>query len=225
MSKLKLFFAPHTCALAPLIALEEIGEPFEIELVRLARAEQNSAEYLRLNPKGKVPTLLADGEPLTENPVILSWLNESYPDARLLPLADNSLARHQLVSDLVFIGSTLHPAVAHYAMPMRFVTDATDPIEIVRPAGEAALKSLLSKVEDRLEEGPWWYGAEWSIVDAYLHWVWSRVAMIGFPQEGFRNLLRHEQLMLRRPSVMRARDQERCAIERLKAEGIYKAPS
>ncbi|MEN0002127.1 MAG: glutathione S-transferase N-terminal domain-containing protein, partial [Pseudomonadota bacterium] len=75
MRDLMLFVAPNTCARVPTIALEEIGVPFETQLVRTAANEQNSPEFLKLNPKGKVPTLLIDGEPLTENVAILTWLN------------------------------------------------------------------------------------------------------------------------------------------------------
>ena len=224
MKHLKLFFAPHTCALAPLIGLEEIGRPFETGLVRLAKGQQSSPDYLKMNPKGKVPTLLVDGEPLTENPVILMWLHETYSEARLLPDAGAGSARHHQMSDLVFIGATLHPAVAHYAMPFRFVTEEADPMAVVRPAAAAALRGLLGKVEQRLSDGPWWYGAQWSIVDAYLHWIWTRLTLIGFGQDAYPNLVRHTDLSAARPAVQRAREIERGYIAALEAEGIYKAP-
>ncbi|MEO0979632.1 MAG: glutathione S-transferase N-terminal domain-containing protein, partial [Pseudomonadota bacterium] len=85
MPEFLLFVAPNTCARVPTIAIEEIGVPFETELVRTAANQQNSPEFLKLNPKGKVPTLLVDGVPLTENVAILSWLNAEYPEANLLP--------------------------------------------------------------------------------------------------------------------------------------------
>ena len=100
MPELKLFVAPNTCARVPTIALEEIGEPFETELIRTAAKQQNSPEYLAINPKGKVPALLIDGEPLTENVAILRWLNQTYPDANLLPATSDDLeaARQYKVS-------------------------------------------------------------------------------------------------------------------------------
>lgn len=79
MHSLKLFVAPRTCARVPTIALEEIGVPFETELVRMAAKQQKTPSFLALNPKGKVPLLLVDGVPLTENVAILSWLNQTYP--------------------------------------------------------------------------------------------------------------------------------------------------
>ena len=85
MPELKLFVAPNTCARVPTIALEEIGVPFNTELIRTAAGQQSSPEYLAVNPKGKVPALLIDGQPLTENVAILRWLNRTYPEAKLLP--------------------------------------------------------------------------------------------------------------------------------------------
>ena len=65
MSDLKLFVAPNTCARVPTIALEEAGATFETELIRTAAGQQQTPEFLAINPKGKVPTLLIDGAPLT----------------------------------------------------------------------------------------------------------------------------------------------------------------
>jgi len=66
MTALTLYFAPDSCARVPLIALEEIGAPYRIEVVAFMSGQHRSAEYLALNPKGKVPTLVVDGEPLSE---------------------------------------------------------------------------------------------------------------------------------------------------------------
>ena len=183
-----------------------------------------SPAYLQINPKGKVPTLLVDGAPLTENAVILNWLNDAYPDAKLLPMAETQLSRAHQMSDLVFVGSTLHPAVAHYAMPSRYVTENADPISVVRPAAGLALHHLLAKVEDRLETGPWWYGQTWSVVDAYLYWVWTRLTLIGFDAGPFPRLIAHAQLSEGRAAVQRARNAERDSIARLTHEGLYIRP-
>src|SRR5258708_21237858 len=76
-----LHFAPDTCARVPLIALEEIGCPYRIEIVAFAKGQHRSPDYLALNPQGKVPTLIVDGRPLSENVPILSWLARAFPEA------------------------------------------------------------------------------------------------------------------------------------------------
>src|SRR5215218_5794285 len=85
MSQLKLFYSPGACSLAPHIVLEETGADYEPVRVALAKGEQRTPEYLKINPKGRVPAL-ADGDwVLTENPAILRYLARSFPAMRLWP--------------------------------------------------------------------------------------------------------------------------------------------
>ena len=132
MPDLKLFVAPNTCARVPTIALEEIGVSFDTHLVRVAKNEQKSPEFLKLNPKGKVPTLLIDGDPLTENVAILSWLNATYREAGLLPPADGQIETLKQTADLAFFAGTVHPTVTRVAMPLKFIADKELSFEIVK---------------------------------------------------------------------------------------------
>ncbi len=224
MTDFTLFVAPNTCARVPTIALEQIGVPFETHLVRVARNEQKSPEFLALNPKGKVPTLLIDGAPLTENVAILSWLNTTYPEAGLLPKTSNTFEALQQTADLSFFAATVHPTVTRIAMPLKFIEDKALSFEIVRPVGVEAMKELMTMINTRLEKGPWWYGDEWSVVDGYLYWVWTRIVGVGFPVDGFDNVVRHRELSEERPAVQRAMAREALNIETLKEEGLYIAP-
>src|SRR5437868_5644486 len=67
---LRLYFSPGACSRVPMIALEEIGQPFDTRLVAFMKGEHRTAEYLALNPAGKVPLLVADGRPVTQNVAI-----------------------------------------------------------------------------------------------------------------------------------------------------------
>ena len=220
---LKLFVAPNTCARVPTIALEEIGVPFETELVRTAIKQQKTPEFLAINPKGKVPALIADGIVLTENVAINSWLHSMFPDANLLPESDDEMERSQQIADLAFFAGTVHPIVTRIAMPM-FFTDEGDPFVTIRPKGTAAMMPVMQLIEDRLSTQNWWYGAQWSIIDAYLFWVWTRITGVGFDKAPFPNITAHEARMMERPSVQRAMEREVLNIEVLKAEGNFKAP-
>jgi len=220
---LKLYVAPGTCARVPTIALEEIGVPFETELIRMASQQFNTPEFLAINPKGKVPTLLIDGKPLTENVAINSWLHRSYPEAQLLPQTDDVLEQQKQIADLAFFAATVHPLVTRIAMPM-FFTDEGDPFQTIRPKGKAAMNPVMAMINDRLKPGGWWYGDQWSIVDGYLFWAWWRVTGVGFPQEQFPNIVDHAARIIERPSVARAMASETANIEILKSEGLYIAP-
>lgn len=224
MPDLLLFVAPNTCARVPTIALEEIGVSFETQLVRIAINQQGSPEFLKMNPKGKVPTLLIDGVPLTENVAILSWLNATYPEANLLPKTDNTLDALAQTADLAFFAGTVHPTVTRIAMPVKFIADKALSFEIVRPVGIQDMHKIMKMIDARLENGPWWYGDSWSVLDGYLYWVWGRITAIGYPGEGFPNIQRHFELSNARPAIQRAMAREAVNVEILKADGHYMAP-
>ena len=118
--QLNLYFSPGTCSLVPLIALEEIGAPFETSLLKFAIGEHKSAGYLQVNPKGKVPTLLVDGQPLTENVAIARFLARSFPQTRLLPMASDAWSEAESFVDLAWCASTVHPIVTRIVLPQLF---------------------------------------------------------------------------------------------------------
>ena len=75
--------------MVPHIVLEEIGTPYQRQLVNLARGEHKSDAYLKINPHGKVPALAVDDTVLTENVAILTYLARRFPEAHLLPEAQS----------------------------------------------------------------------------------------------------------------------------------------
>jgi len=224
MPALKLFVAPNTCARVATIALEEIGVPFETSLVRTAANQQNSEEFLKINPKGKVPTLLIDGVPLTENVAILTWLAAQYPKAKLLPATADTIDALKQTADLAFFAGTVHPVVTRIAMPQKIIADAAQSYEIVRPAGIKDMDKIMAMIDARLANGPWWYGANWSIVDGYLNWVWARIHGVGYDGSAFPNIQRHFALSSERPAVQRAMALEDVNIEVLKSENLFMSP-
>lgn len=219
-----LFVSPGSCARVPTIALEEIGVPFETELLRMNAKHHKSPEFLAINPKGKVPALVVDGQPLTENVAILTWLNKTYPEAALLPKTPNELDAARQTADLAFFSGTVHPLVTRYARPGKFVADDQVSSQVRRVAAQAT-HPFWSMIDDRLSKAPWWYGDEWSIVDGYLFWAWWRVVASGFPGERFRRICAHADRMKSRPCVVRALDREVVHVAQLKSEGLYEAPS
>ena len=80
-----LYYAPIACSLVPYATLTEANAKFEVRPVNLRKGEQNTPDYLRLNPKHKVPVLVVDGQTLTENVAIQTWIARTFPAAKLLP--------------------------------------------------------------------------------------------------------------------------------------------
>src|SRR5690348_2354662 len=121
-SMLTLFYSPGACSMASHIGLEESGAQYELKPVALAKGEQRSPEYLKVNPRGKVPALrLDDGSVLIENTAILTYLARRFPEKGLLP-KDNA-AEARCISMMAWLSNTVHPAFTHIFRPERFSED------------------------------------------------------------------------------------------------------
>lgn len=219
MTDITLWFAPDTCSRVVMVALEEIGCPYDAELVVFRRGDHVSPAYLARNPAGKVPTLTVDGRALTEVVAILLWLAEQFPEATLLPAPDDALERARVVADLVHCSSNLHPLVTRMRIPQYFC-DLPEARDNVFALAQAAMRRQLAAVEARLAEGTWWYGSRWSIVDAYLNWIWFRITGAGFATADFPNLVRHDAAIRQRPAVAGTLARHRAASEDLDARGL-----
>jgi glutathione S-transferase len=105
---LTLYFAPGSSSMAVHIALHEANASFEAKPMSFRAMDMQAAAYLKLNPEGKVPTLVIGGRPLTEVAAILFYLAKRFPQAALLP--EDIEAEAQALSWMSFIAATLHPA-------------------------------------------------------------------------------------------------------------------
>jgi len=90
---MKLFYSPGACSFAPHIVLEEIGKPYEVELVSTMDGSTQKEEYLNLNPKGRVPLLVDGKETITEASAILSYLALINPESKLIDVTPLQLTR------------------------------------------------------------------------------------------------------------------------------------
>src|SRR5664279_4909091 len=114
---LQLYYGPIACSLVPYITLTEAGAQFEVEVVNFRKGGHMSPEFLRLNPKHKVPVLVIDGEPLTENVAIQLWIANQFPQARLLPAGP---AYYQAISLMAWCASGIHPFLTPNILPQRY---------------------------------------------------------------------------------------------------------
>ena len=217
-----LYTAPYTCGRVAAIALEEAGVEFETRLVRFLKGEHKSSAFRRLNPKGKVPALEIDGQVLTENVAILTYLNECFPQAGLLPPAAAAADRARQIADLCFCSATLHPLVTRIRMPMFFA--GPEHAATVKRTAEQAMDEYFQLIEDRIGNGEWWYGRQWSVMDGYLYWVFWRVDGAGYDTSRFPRFTAHARAMEDRPAVRRALAREEQAQAQLETEGLAFIP-
>jgi glutathione S-transferase len=214
-----LYFAPDSCARVPLVALEETGQPYKIQVVAFMKGQHRSAEYLQINPKGKVPTLCVNGAALTENVAILGWLADQFPDAQLLPQPTDTWDRARYISDLAYCASGLHPLVTRLRIP-QFFCDTPLGSDRVFEMAEIAMRPHFEFLDSRLATRRWWYGEQWSIMDAYLNWVWFRVVGTRFDASAYTNFARHDRQMQERPAMIRASRVNTEVADSLAAQGL-----
>ncbi len=211
-SSFRLFYSDGACSLAPHIALEETGAAFEPIRVDMTSGEQRSPEFLRINPKGRVPALAVDDWVLTENPAILQFIARSFPEAGLWPEQLREQAR--VTEWLAWIASTVHVAYAHVRRAERYA-DGEAALDDVRNKGLQTSRDLWQAVDSRLGDGPWAIGEHYTVADAYLlvFWSWGRGSFLGFDMAtDFPHWTAHAQRMRLRPAVQRAFQREGLAL-------------
>ena len=104
---MKLMYSPGACSIGIHVLLEEIGKPYEAQLVNLREGAQFKPEFTSVNPKSKVPTLVRDdGSVLTEYPAIAYWLARTNPDKKLLP--DDVDGQARMLEALDYAVATIH---------------------------------------------------------------------------------------------------------------------
>lgn len=218
MTNIILYSYPGACSRVTMCALEEAGIAYKTSWIDITTMGQYSADYLTQNRKGKVPALGVDGQTLTENPAILTFLHQTNPNARLLPQNGNPLTDAQGLSDLVWCSGMLHPMVRQIRAPQKWTTGE---VEGVRADGMAKLAKECDYIDARLGAAEWWYGADWSIVDTYLYWVTSTAEKSGFLVANYPAITAHSKRVRARPSFQRTLSHE---IASIKGAGIALDP-
>jgi glutathione S-transferase len=164
---MKLYCAPQFSSLADHIAMLEAGMQFDIVKIDIGTKEmEGGGSYFDINPMGQVPALVFDdGEVLTENAAILTWVAGQAP--KLAP--QGALARYRLIEMLSCIASELHK---------RFPIYLSLPEEAQKPIAQD-IQRWLDFLAGRLERG-YLFGEAFSVADAYLFVMARGAAELGF---------------------------------------------
>jgi glutathione S-transferase len=165
---LKLYWAPGSCAQASHITLEESGAKYETVKLDFKQGDQRKPDYLKVNPKGRVPALITERGILTETPAILAWIAQAHPQAKLAPADPFDFAAAQAFNS--YLCSTVHPAHAHGPRAVRWSDDAAaqETMKVKVPQNMADCFAL---IENEMFKGPWVMGAAYSICDPYLYTI------------------------------------------------------
>lgn len=195
---LTLYYAKGTAALPVHIALEEAGASYDLKLLNFAKKDQQHPDYLRVNPKGRVPALVTDEGVLTETPALLAYIGQTFDAANLIPSTPFDFARAQGFN--LYLASTVHVAHAHRHRGLRWSDD------------EAALGAMRAKVPQNMTEcatlietqylqGPWVMGEQYTVCDPYLFLMARWLKVDGVDETAFPKILAHRARMEARPAV------------------------
>jgi len=196
---LTLYYAPHTISLATHIVLEEVGADYSTVRIDFSKTQQRSPEYLKVNPKGRMPALVTDRGILTETPAMLVYVAQSFPKAGLAP-TDDPFFFAQIQSFNAWLCSHLHVAHAHRMRGYRWV-DADDAHSIAamqRKVPQSVGESFAMIEREML------MGERYTICDPYLFTLAQWLEQDGVDPRRFPKVIDHRRRMSERPEVQRA---------------------
>jgi len=198
---LTLYYAPGTCALASHLALEYAGAPYDTVRLDFKQQQQRSPEYLRVNPKGRVPALVTDRGAVTENPAILLYIAQTFPAAKLAPL-DDPFALAKMNEFNSYMASTVHVNHAHKGRGYRWV-DAQDSValEAMKKKVPQTMAESFTLIEEQMFKGPWVLGERFSTSDLYLYTISRWLEGDGVDVKRFPKVAEHMARLDAQPQV------------------------
>jgi len=206
---LTLYYAPHTCALATHIVLEETGAGYTAKRIDFASNQQHSPEYLKINPKGRVPALVTDSGVLTETPAILVYIAQTFPKANLAPSGDPMMFA-QMQSINSYLCSTVHIAHAHKMRGPRWARQETSLADMKSKVTEN-MAACFALIERDMLKGPWVMGEQFTICDPYLYTVGLWLEGDGVDLATLPKVAAHRKRMSERSAVQKVMAEEKVA--------------
>lgn len=168
-----LFYYPNNASLAPHFLLHHVQAKYELMLVDRKTNAQKSPEYLKLNPAGRIPTLLSDGQAIFESSAICIHISEAHPEYNLIPVLGDP-KRPLFFQWLAFLNNTLQAELMVYYYPQRHTNDATTTPNVIA-AQQERISEALSILNLQLEHNRYLLGDSLSACDFFLFMLaeWS----------------------------------------------------
>ncbi len=198
---MNLYAIAGTCSLAPHIILQLTGAPFDLHLLDRIGAEQKSKGFLSINPRGKVPALVDDGEVILENVTIQFYLATKFPHMELMPT--ERVEQQNWLTFLTWCSNSVHVSFRRFRRPELYSTDQ-EAWSGISASGKSDFMVALSEFDARLKGKKWLFGESFTTADAYMHvfHLWART--MGFTVDSLPNLARHGRQMMDIAAVKQA---------------------
>jgi glutathione S-transferase len=207
---IKLYYAPGACSFASHIALEETGLPYETVRLNLQQGDQRKPEYLALNPRGRVPTVVVDGQVLTENVGILTYFAGGYPKANIWP--KDTWHQAKAVSTMAWLANTVHTTFAHLFRAERYA-DGEQAREAIKAKAREMYWSQLQEIDGLLAGRKWAVGSSYSVVDGYLLVFYRWGNRNQFPIRTLANYSALMERVMARPAVKKVMTDEGITLD------------
>jgi glutathione S-transferase len=189
-----LYFAPASRAFTPRWLLEELGLPYEVKTIDIRKGGQQSPDYLRVNPMGKVPALTDGAVTVSENPAICIYLADRYGLGAMAPALDDP-RRGPYLRWMVFSTAVFEPVI--------YFDDDNNPVA-ASGRGWGDRKRVLQSLDDTLRNGPWLLGEQFSTADVMLGSLISVALFNGRIAEPATSLIAYNERLSERSAYKRA---------------------
>jgi glutathione S-transferase len=196
----QLYYSPGACSMAVHVLLNELGMPFEAKRVSIAEGETRTPEFLKLNPRGQVPVLVADGTVIREGAAIMLYLMEEH-NSSLLPRSGKP--RANALEWLMYANSTLHVAYSKAFFVRKSIEDPALQAPVFIKAMEQ-INALWAELDAHLSKNRFVCGKDFSAADIIITVIanWGDT----FPQKATLgpNVKRLLREVIARPSYQKA---------------------
>ena len=204
----QLHYFPANASAAPHMLLEQIGAEYDLVLVDRDRNAQKSSEYLRINPNGRIPTLVDGNLIVSEAAAIVLHLVDQHADAGLAPQVGTP-ERAKFYQWLTFLTNSLQEELMIWQYPDRLSGKDASATEVVKRGAEARADAFLDVIEDHLRaNGPLFLGNKLSAVEFYLVMLSRWARPIIRPPRSRPNIAKLLDSVSALPSVRRAYEHE-----------------
>ncbi|MCJ8339863.1 MAG: glutathione S-transferase family protein [Pseudomonadales bacterium] len=202
----QLFYYPGNASMAPHFLLEELGVEYQLMLVDRKTQAQKSAEYLKLNPTGRIPTLVdtQGGSDLVvfESSAICLHLLDKHPDSQLIPDLEDPL-RSKFYQWLMYLNNTVQAELMIYFYPDKHTLDASG-AQAIASRQEQRLTEMFVLLDSELANKKYLLGDQFTVCDLFLFMLADWADGFSRAPMSMKNLSRTLKLVAQRPSIVQA---------------------
>jgi glutathione S-transferase len=192
--RITFYHSPQSRSVTVRMLVEELGAHVDLRPIHLRKGDSHTPEYLRLNPMGKVPTIVHDGAVVTETTAICQYLAELFPQAGLHVPPGDAL-RGPYLRWLAYYGACFEPAILDRALKRDAPPRST--------AGYGDFDTVYATITQQFEGGPWLLGDRFTAADVLwgsgLNWTMNWKLLPEHPA-----LRGYLDRFLARPAIQRA---------------------